>query len=168
MSRYNPPISLSTVLNQTALVRVHNDILVALNKPVTVLCFYCQTCLLPSTLWITTSSFQDCTLNTLSLAQLLNGFAPALLITQKFALIEGCRSQSFELKCGVLKVLSLDRFCMYSTQHHWPTFYDSTKCNLTFAPMTLNCIFLSLQTTTWNLPTVSLRLRNACPTMISG
>ena len=55
-----------------------------------------------------------------------------------------------------LKVLSLDRFCMYSTQHHWPTFYDSTKCNFTFAPMTVNCIFLSLLITTWNLPTVSL------------
>ena len=50
-----------------------------------------------------------------------------------------------------LKVLSLDRFCVYSTQHHWPTFYDSMKCTFTFAPMTLNCIFLSLQTTTWNI-----------------
>ena len=54
-----------------------------------------------------------------------------------------------------LKVLSLVRFCMYSTQHHWLTFYDSTKCNFTFTPMTLN-------------PTVSLRLRNACLTLITG
>ena len=35
---------------------------------------------------------------------------------------------------------------MYSTQHHWPTFYDSTKFNFTFTPMTLNYVFLSLQT----------------------
>ena len=32
---------------------------------------------------------------------------------------------------------------MYSTQHHWSTFHDSTKCNFTFTPMTLNSIFLS-------------------------
>ena len=34
---------------------------------------------------------------------------------------------------------------MYSTQHHWPTFYDFMKCNFTFTPVPLNCIFLSLQ-----------------------
>ena len=31
----------------------------------------------------------------------MNGFAPTLLIDSQFALIEGCRSQSRELKCGV-------------------------------------------------------------------
>ena len=35
---------------------------------VTVSCFYCKTCLLPSTLWITITSLQYCTLNTQSLA----------------------------------------------------------------------------------------------------
>ena len=44
-----------------------------------------------------------------------------------------------------VNVLSLDRFCMYSTQHHWPTFYDSTKFNVTFTPMTLN-FFISFST----------------------
>ena len=37
----------------------------------------------------------------------------------------------------------MDRFCIYSTQHHWPTFYDSMKCNFTFTPMTLNYISFS-------------------------
>ena len=35
---------------------------------------------------------------------------------------------------------------MYYTLHHWPTFYDSMKCNFTFTPVTLNYVFLSLQT----------------------
>ena len=55
----------------------------------------------------------------------LEWFRSYLTNRSQFALIEGCRSQFRELAV-YLKVLSLERFCMYATQHHWPTFYDST------------------------------------------
>ena len=79
----------------------------------------------------------------------LEWFRSYLTNRSQFALIEGCRSQSRELKCGGPQGSVLGPI-LYSTQHHWPTFYDSTKDNFTFTPMTLNCIFLSLETTAWN------------------
>ena len=80
----------------------------------------------------------------------LEWFRSYLTNRSQFALIEGCRSQSRELKCGLPQGSVLGPILYSTAQHHWPTFYDSTKYNFTFRPMTLNCIFLSLQTTTWN------------------
>ena len=67
----------------------------------------------------------------------LEWFRSYLTNRSQFALIEGFRSQSRESSAVYLKVLLMDRLCMYSAQHHWPTLYDSTKCNFTFTPMTL-------------------------------
>ena len=99
----------------------------------------------PSTLWITISSLQDCTKYSIS-GIALEWFRSYLTNRSQFALIEGCRYHSLTSSSAVyLKVLSLARFCMCSTQY-LPTFYDSVKFNFTFTPMTLNYIFLSLQT----------------------
>ena len=82
----------------------------------------------------------------------LEWFRSYLTNRSQFALIEGCRSQFREFKCGVPQVSVLEPilYVVWSTRHHWTTFYDSMNCNFTFTPMTLNCKFLSLQITTWN------------------
>ena len=134
---------------ETALVRFHNDILVAIDKRQCVMLLL----LLLSAAFDTVD--HEILLTRLHSKYSISGialewFRPYLTNRSQFALIKGSRSQSRELKCVVPQGFSLNRFCMYSTQHHWPTFYDSTKYNFTFTPMTLNCIFLSLQTTIWN------------------
>ena len=130
---------------EPALVLVHNDILVFIDKRHCVMLLLLDLSV-PSTLWITISSLQDCTKYSIS-GIALEWFRSYLTNRSQFALIEGCRYHSLTSSSAVyLKVLSLARFCMYSTQH-LPTFYDSVKFNFTFTPMTLNYIFLSLQTT---------------------
>ena len=133
---------------ETALARVHNDILAAIDK---------RHCVMLLLLGLSTAFDivdHDILLTRLHSKYSISGialewFRSYLTNRSQFALIEGCRSQSRELKCGVPQGSVLGPI-LYSTQHHWPTFYDSTKYNFTFTPMTLNCIFLSLQTTTWN------------------
>ena len=73
-----------------------------------------------------------------------------LYLTNRSQFAKGVNHSLASSSAVYLKVLSVGRFCMSSTQHHWPIFYDSMKCTFTFTPMTLNCIFLSLQTTIWN------------------
>ena len=136
-------------LGETALVRVHNDILVFIDKR------HCVMLLLLDLSAAFDTVDHDILLTRLHSKYSISGialewFRSYLTNRSQFALIEGCRFHSLTSSSAVyLKVLSLARFCMYSTQH-LPTCYDSVKCNFTFTPMTLNYIFLSLQTTTWN------------------
>ena len=100
MSRYNLSPKLSTVVKPPLCAFIMTFLLLLIN--VTVSCFYCQTCLLPSTLWITISSLQDSNYSNYSISGIaLEWLRSYLTNRSQFALIEGCRSQSRELKCGV-------------------------------------------------------------------
>ena len=132
---------------ETALVRVHNDILVAIDKR------HCVMLLLLDLSVAFDTVDHDILLTRLHSKYSISGIALEWFrsyLTNRSQFAKGVDHSLASSSAVYLKVLSLDRFCMYSTQHHWQTFYDSTKCNFTFTPMTLNCIFLSLQTTTWN------------------
>ena len=75
----------------------------------------------------------------------MNGFAPTLLIARNLRQSKDVDHSLASSSAVYLKVLSLDRFCMYSTQHHWLTFYDSIKCNFTFTSMIVN-VYISFST----------------------
>ena len=76
-------------------------------------------------------------------------FPSYLTSRSQFVLIEGCRSQSRELKWGVPQgsVLGLILYVLYTAPLADILWFP--ECNFTFTPTTFYCIFLSLQTTTW-------------------
>ena len=114
---------------ETGLMRVHNDILVAIDKR------HCVMLLLLDLSAAFDTVDHDILVTRLHSKYSLSGiaiewFGSYLTNRLQFAFVEGCRLKCFASSSAVyLKVLSLDRFCMCSTQHHWPTFYDSMKCN---------------------------------------
>ena len=132
---------------ETVLVRVHNDILVAIDKR------HCVMLLLLDLSAAFDTVDHDILLTRLHSKYSISGIALEWFrsyLTNRSQFAKGVDHSLASSSAVYLKVLSLDRFCMYSTQYHWPPFYDSMKCNFTFTPMTLNCIFLSLQATIWN------------------
>ena len=104
---------------EPALVLVHNDILVFIDKRHCVMLLLLDLSV-PSTLWITISSLQDCTKYSIS-GIALEWFRSYLTNRSQFALIEGCRYHSLTSSSAVyLKVLSLARSvcALHSTCRH--------------------------------------------------
>ena len=132
---------------ETALVRVHNDILVAIDKSHSVMLL-----LLDLSVAFDTVD-HDIFLTRLHSKYSISGialewFRSYLTNRSQFDLIDGCRSQSRELKCGVPQVSVLGPILYVLCTAPLADFLRFLEMQFHFYADDTHCIFRSLQTTT--------------------